>query len=200
MRTFLFTLLALAITGVSAFGADTPQPPADAQMQEAMKAWMQFATPGENHKVLADAVGKWKYTSKWWQTATAKPEESKGTSTFKWILGGRYLQQDVKGKAMGRPFEGMAITGYDNLKGKYQNLWLDNMGTGFTVGTGTFDPATKTLTDKGEYSDPTAPSKTRTYRSEWKWTDKNNHIFSMYTTDMDGKEYKQMEMAYQRAK
>lgn len=198
MRTILFTILALVALSAPVFAADAPKGEGDAKKQEMMKAWMKYSTPGEPHKVLAGMAGNWKYTSKWWESAKSKPEESKGTSTMKMILGGRFLQHDTKGMAMGVAFQGIGITGYDNLKEKYDTIWLDNMGTGIMRGTGSFDAATKTLKDKGEHSCPMSDDNTREYRSEWKITDKNNMTYSMYSDDEDGDEFKMMEMVFKR--
>ncbi len=173
----------------------------DAKAQEMMKQWQEYATPGSNHKILNDMTGKWKYTSKWWAAADAKPEESSGTSTMKMILGGRFLQHDIKGTSMGQPFTGMGITGYDNLKQTFDSVWLDSMGTGVMHGTGTFDTATKTLKDSGTFSSPSAPSKTEKYRSEWQIVDKNKMVYSMFGSAPEGgAEYKQMEMTFTRTK
>jgi hypothetical protein len=196
--TLIYSLMMLM--SVSAFAEDAA-PAADAKKQEMMKKWQAAATPGENHKMLAGMAGNWKYTSKWWDAADAKPAESTGTSKIKMIMGGRFLQHETKGKAMGMPFEGMGLTGYDNVKGKFDTIWLDNMGTGMMRGTGTFDSSTKTLKDSGEYSCPISDDKTREYRSEWKIVDKNNMTYTMWGPGLeDGKEFKQMEMIFTRAK
>ncbi len=118
------------------------------------------------------------------------------------ILGGRYLQHETKGKAMGMPFEGLGLTGYDNIQRKYVTIWLDNMGTGIMHGTGSFDDKTQVLSDRGEYSCPISANKKREYRSEWKIIDKNNMVYAMYGSGMvdDGPEFKNMEMTFRRAK
>lgn len=172
----------------------------DAKKEEMMKAWQEASTPGAPHKMLASMAGTWSYTSKMWETPDAKPEESKGTSTMKMILGGRYLQHDTKGKAMGMPFNGMGLTGYDNVKGEYNTFWIDNMGTAMMTGKGKFDDSTKTLTDTGEFSCPMTPSKTQSYRGEWKIVDKNNMVYTMYSSGMnpDGPQFKNMEMTFKR--
>ena len=45
-------------------------------------------------------------------------------------MGGRYLHGMFKGTAMGQPFEGASVSGYDNTKKKYFNVWVDSMSTG----------------------------------------------------------------------
>lgn len=198
MRTTLFTILLMALVSVPALADDAAK--AEAKKQEMMKAWMKYSTPSDQHKILAGMAGQWKYTSQFWESAKGKPEVSKGTSSMKMILGGRFLQQDISGKAMGMPFKGIGITGYDNLKEKFETFWVDNMGTGMMRGTGSFDAATKTLKDSGEHSCPMSDDKTREFRSDWKLVDKNNMTYTMYGSDEDDDEFKMMEMVFKRVK
>lgn len=191
-----FALLVLAMISTNVFAASetgTKKP-----MDPMMEAMMKAATPGEEHKTLAMLAGTWKYTSKWWKDAAAKPEESTGMSTNKMVMGGRYMQSEAKGKAMGMPFMGMGMTGFDNVTKKMETMWIDNMGTGMAKGTGTWDPSTKTMMETGSFSDPTAPNMTRNYRATMKIMDNKSYMYEMYTTGMDGKEYKMMEMMYKK--
>lgn len=210
MRNLVFSLALLTLLGSASFAETKPaagaKPPAetkapsaeDLKKQEMMKVWQEFATPGPQHKILASMVGKWKYTSKFWETSDAAPQESKGKSHMKLILGDRFLEHKIEGKVMGMKFEGLGITGYDNIKGKFETLWLDNMGTGIAHGIGNFDDKTQTLTDKGEMSCPMTKSKKREFRGEWKIIDKKNMIYSMFGPGKDGKDMKQMEMVFTR--
>lgn len=170
------------------------------EKQAAMQKWMEFSTPGASHKMLADLAGTWNYSSKWWETADAKPEESSGKSKFKTILNGRFLQQEFKGKSMGMPFEGLGITGYNNLTKKFESFWIDSMTTAMMHGQGDYDPEQKMISESGEHACPMTDSKTAKYRTEWKMIDKNNMVFTMYGHGMDGKspEFKSMEITYKR--
>ncbi len=172
----------------------------DPKMQETIKQYEAAATPGEAHKVLADIKGNWKTVSQMWQTAGGKPETSKGTSSFKTILGDRWLQQEFKGMAMGKSFQGVGMVGYDNVKQKYITNWYDSMSTALTQSEGDFDATTKTFKDKGNMSSPIAPSKTQAFRSEWQMVNKNKMVFSMFGSDpvAGGPEFKMMEIVYTR--
>lgn len=199
MKRMFFVLILCAFTMNFVFAADAPPTAVDPKKQEMMKKWQEYATPNENHKIFASMTGKWKYTSKWWEKADSKPEESKGTSTIKTIMGGRFLQHETKGKAMGQPFNGLGFTGYDNLKGKYDTIWFDSMGTGIMHGTGTYDASTKTIKDSGDYSCPMSDDKKREYRGEWKLIDKNTMSYTMFGPGHDDSdEFKQMEMTFKR--
>src|SRR5262245_57964290 len=87
--------------------------------QAAMMAAMEkYATPGENHAHLKALVGSWTATVKFWMAPGAPAQESTATSECKLIMGDRYLQEEVRGSFGGMPFQGMGLTGYDNLKKK----------------------------------------------------------------------------------
>ena len=103
-------LLMLVFVSAQSFAGDAP-PAQDPKMAEMMKAYEAAAKPGPEHKMLADMAGKYKTTNKFWHAPNTKPEEATGTSTMKMIMGGRWLQQEFKGKVMGKPFEGMGMVG-----------------------------------------------------------------------------------------
>lgn len=203
MKNYFLTFLIVSLTSALSFAVDPATPKMDTgmdpKMQEMMKKAQEMGKPGPEHKVLSDLAGDWTYKSKFWHEPNGKPEETTGTSKLKMIMGGRWLQQDIKGKAMGMPFEGMGLTGYDRVKKEYQTMFIDNMGTSAAVGKGTFDTAAKTLKETGSYSCPIT-EKERGYRAEWKILDKNNMAYSMYGTKMDGTgpEFKTMEITYKR--
>ena len=172
----------------------------DAQ-KEMMKKYMEYATPGAPHATLKSMVGNWRYHTKMWEAEGAPAQESDGTSKMTMIMGGRYLQQNAKGKAMGMDFEGMGLIGYDNVQKQFQTTWIDSMSTGMMHGAGAYDDATKTLNDQGTFTCPMSQNPARTFRTEWKMTDKDHSVFSMFSPDLaSGKEYKMMELAYTRTK
>ncbi len=168
---------------------------------QAPPEWMKYTQPGEAHKkTLENVVGSFTYTIKMWMDPKAKPEQETGTSENKWILGGRFVQQEVKGRAMGQDFEGIGMTGYDNFTGEFQSTWVDNMSTAIMLTKGANSPTTKTIKEEGTGSNPYKNEKNHWFRTELKIKDKNEHTYTMYTKDADGKEYKSMEMIYKRKK
>jgi hypothetical protein len=169
-----------------------------AKQAEMVKAWQEAATPGAEHQMLKGMVGKWKVTTKAWHSEGSKPEETTGTSTFKSILGGRFVQQDFKGKMMGQPYEGTGMMGYNNVTKKFESTWYDSMSTATMFLEGTMDSSSKVIAQAGEYVNPVNKEKEK-MRSEFKIIDKNNATFVMYMPDMmTGKEYKGMEQVYKR--
>ena len=114
-----------------------------------MEAWMKAATPGPHHARLQKSVGDWKTMVKVWHGA-GEPQVSEGKSTIKSILGGRYVEEHFEGMAMGQPFTGRGISGYDNVTKRYTSLWMDSMSTSILFFEGTYDESTNTLT---QYAD-----------------------------------------------
>ena len=112
------------------------------------------------------------------------------------ILGGRYLEQRFKGTFMNQPFEGVGYTGYDNQKGVYQSVWLDNTSTWMMVSEGNMDEASKTIVMKS--SAIGMDGKPTELRTELKIVDPATVVFSMFG-QMEGKEMKMMEITYKKA-
>jgi hypothetical protein len=187
-----------------------PVSAADAKPSEAemMKQMMEMTKLNENHKLLASLAGNWTYTVKFWMGPDPKapPTQSKGTAVRKAMMDGRYFVQDVSGKMqMPGPdgkmkdmtFTGKGIEGYDNVKKKFVNAWMDSMGTGVMMSEGTYDPATKTFTYTSEVE--MMPGMKTKVRELVKITDKDHHVFEWYE-DRGGNEVKTMEINYTRKK
>lgn len=97
--------------------------------EEQMAAWMEVASPGQEHEFLKKMEGSWKAKTKFWMDPSQPPQESEGTMTAKMILGGRFLQSSYEGKTPWGDFSGIAIDGFDRIRKKYQGIWMDSMGT-----------------------------------------------------------------------
>ncbi len=174
--------------------------------EEMMARMMELGTPGEQHKLLAEMAGDWTYSLKMWMDPSAPPQESKGTSTRKAIMDGRYFIAEHKGtfqmpgadgKMQEMNFTGMAIEGYDNAKKKFVSSWIDNMSTMIMNSEGTFDPSAKTFTYHAESE--MMPGKMTKIREVVKIVDKDHHTFEWYD-DSHGSEMKTMEISYTRKK
>ncbi len=200
-ETILNTMVILGIGFITPFTAYSADKSSMAMDQNAMMAQMQkYGMPGPNHQALMQAAGKWTHTIKSWMKPGDKPMESKGTSENTMVLGGRFLEQKAHGDMNGMPFEGLGYTGYDNVGGQYQSVWMDNMTTGMMTGSGSADPTTQVIKETGQFSCPITMDKAKWYRSEWKTIDVGTQVYTMYFKDDTGKEFKSMEITYKRAK
>lgn len=201
----IFAIFIVAGAGAAISLAQNDTEPAkqgvmDKMHQEMMAKWQQYATPGEGHKALEPLVGNWDYTVTWWETPESQPMKSTGSSEVKWIMGGRYLEQTATGTSMGQEFHGMGLMGYDNMKKEYTGVWIDNMGTGMMTSTGTYDPATKTFTEKGTFSCPQDEGGEKSFRGVTTMTSADTYKYEMFVTGKDGKEARMMEIVYTRKK
>lgn len=125
-------------------------------MMEMMKEWS--ATTDE-HKLLEHMAGEWDCTTSF-SMGGPEPIEGKGFSESHILLGGRFVSNHfTMPDFMGMEFEGMGAVGYDKTKGKYVNVWMDNMSTGFMTMEGTYDEDSDTMTWSGDatYPGPQGP-------------------------------------------
>jgi hypothetical protein len=157
-----------------------------------MKAWMDYATPGDMHKWIASTDGTWSGEVQSWMDPAAPPTISTATATSKTMMGGRYQQTNFKGTMMGQPFEGLNTLAYDNAKKEFVSTWIDNMGTGIMVMKGKMDESTKTINFEGTMTDP-ATGKDSKMRQVAAFPDANTQTMEMYC-EQDGKEMKTMAM------
>jgi hypothetical protein len=191
----LFSIcLALTTSPVIAKNKKSAKAPVDHKKMEEL--YTQIATPGEQHKQLASFVGSWTTQTKEWMEPGKTPVESTGTAEMKTLLDGRFLQQEFTGQMMGKPFNGINITGYDNLLKQYVTTWMSTMGTGIFMMEGTASADGNTITLKGKHAVPGGGF--MTHRSIWKIVDNNTQKFDMYGAYPGGKEWKMMEMTYTR--
>src|SRR5687768_5057491 len=143
------SVLAIAGTLIASFALaehKTTSEKMDPKTEEMMKKAEAAGTPGSAHKALDPLVGSWNVEVKCWMTPDAPPRLSKGTSKSSWVLNGRFVQEDFKGEMMGKPFNGMSLTGFDNQKQKYNTIWVDDMSTSMLLSEGTAENDAKTFT------------------------------------------------------
>jgi len=166
--------------------------------QEEMEAKMKkAATLTDEHAFLKQFVGQWDVVTKWWMAPNTEPNVSKGTAVDTMIMGGKFLREDFRGTMMGRPFEGLSLTGFDTILRQSNAVWLDSASTAIMVTSGSVDLPGKTLQLSGEASCPMSDDK-KPVRYTIKVLDQNHHIFEFYGPGMDGKEFRAMEIDYRR--
>ena len=166
--------------------------PGRAQMSQqdqakAMEAYMKAGAVTADHEALKYFAGRWKVEAKMWTAPGAPPTESVNANVGEMILGGRYVRLSYKGEMMGQPFEGLQISGYDNLAKAYTTLWIDNTSTSFYLLKGTYDAAKKTYTFTGRWADPVGGE--TPVRMAIKIVSPDEYVSETYMTLPDGKEF-----------
>jgi hypothetical protein len=81
------------------------------------------------HAALAGLSGEWHGSTKTWFEPDVLADESPMTGTIKPILDGRFLLHEYSGEISGKPFQGVAIYGFDLATNKFQSAWVDSFHT-----------------------------------------------------------------------
>ena len=193
-------ILGIGLIAIMVMPAAAQEAEGDMGLDSAMMAnWAKFATPGENHAHFQKMVGKWTASSTFWMGPDAPEMTSEGTAEFEVIFGGRYLVQHYQGEFMGDIFHGMGITAYDNFRQEYIDIWLDDMGTAIMLTRGKSNEAGTEFTYIGKMDDPLSDRKDIPTRTVARVVDSETHMLEMFTVDLEGKEFKSMEIIYKRA-
>jgi hypothetical protein len=193
----VLAMAALLISTAAAFAADAP-PQMTAEQKAMMDKMAKAATPGPQHAKLAKMAGEWTCAVKYQMDPSQPAQESQSTATITTLMDGRYIQEVDAGQMGGMPFNGIGVTGYDNVSGKYVFTWIDNMGTGIENGVGTSDASGKVITMIATMNDPVTGKPTKS-RMVTTLIDDNHHTFEMYGTPPGAKkEMKIMTIDYQR--
>jgi hypothetical protein len=195
--TLVVLIGALALIAGQPAVAQQPSKEDQAAMQAMMEAYAKYGALGAPHKGLAKRVGTWKVQARFWMAPGAPPEVSEGTTEATLILGSHYIMEKFEMSTPDGPFNGVSIIGYDNIKQRYQSIWIDSMSTGVTTAEGTGDKDARAIDYTGQEPDP-ASNAYKPYRSVEKQLDDNTRRLETFENGPDGKEFKVMELFYTR--
>ncbi|MBX3410923.1 MAG: DUF1579 domain-containing protein [Phycisphaeraceae bacterium] len=202
-RTTLITIAATAVGLSAGLGLSTlAEPPKEAPAMptaEDMAKYMEANSPGAPHQKLAFLVGEWDAQASFTMAPGMPPQVSKATSDCRWVLDGRFVHDVYKGMMGPMPFTGLGYTGYNNATEMYESVWMDSVGTGMMIMTGSYDDAASTLTLAGSLVDPMTREK-KAYRAVTVKTGNDSHTFKMYEPGPDGKEFVSLQIDYTRRK
>ena len=200
-------LAAIVLVTVVLHSADTNSPPSPSQPTKSSahppdaeaqaETFARYAMPGPEHKVLDRLAGTWDTRTRYWPAPEAEPVEAKGTSQRKWILGGRFLMEELDGGNLVLPFHGVALFGYDAFERKHTSAWVDTMNTSILTNLGTYDRTNEVVNFTGQYKDPWTGTK-KEERGLTRFLSKDKHVLEIHVTEADGKEFKMLEITYTR--
>jgi hypothetical protein len=155
-----------------------------------MPPWMQLT---KEHKDFEKMAGHWDAVVDFTPMGMGK---SNGSATTRVILDGRFVQQQFKGTAMGRPFEGLLHIGYDTVRKQYVSTWMDSGSPFLYVSRGTMKDGELTMTGKepNPRGEGLVDSTTVT-----KWINDDQYTLTFYTT-VDGQKVRTGVITYTRRK
>jgi Protein of unknown function (DUF1579) len=189
MRSYALVLL-LLVSGLAAA-------PAAGFFQEAtdQKRGMKPDLPGPVHKQLDELAGTWDVATLY--TMGDKQHAGKATCEAKWILEGRFLQQDYHTRLQGKPFHVLQLLGYDNPRKRTIEIMIDNLSTGLMHNEGSISDDGKVITNLGEGLDPLTkkPYKLRTVTTI---VDHDHFTLDWFRTTEGGNEEKVVSMSHTR--
>jgi hypothetical protein len=183
------------------FGTVQAQEQGKEQADAMMKKWKEISTPGDAHKKLDAFLGNWNVEIRAWMGGPAvPPQSSKGTSTYAWTVGGRYLRQDFRGEMAGMSMEGQGFTGYDNYEKKYVGVWMDNSSTAIYSLEGTMNPDGTLLTMYGKMDEWMTGEIGKMAKYVFRILGKDKIVFEIHDLSIGEPNTKVVEMTMTRAK
>ena len=175
---------AVAIAGAFLFGGAFAQ-------GMPMPEWMQ---PTKEHAAMKKYAGDWDLALTMWMMPGAPPQQMKATASSELILGGKFVQETVKGNFQGMPFEGRSTMGYDTVRKQWVMTWTDNVSPVMNIYYGTEKDGV--ITSHGEEPDMmTGKLKKTKITTSWQNDNQFTAVFADVTPEGDRKT---MQIVYTR--
>lgn len=108
---------------------------------ERTRRWLAYNMPGEAHARLAAFIGSWTITWSVWDRPGEAPDVSRGTATFEWLNGRRYVRGTYRGNVVGHRYDAQLTLGFDAFRAQYVAMWTTSMETAPMVYRGSARPA-----------------------------------------------------------
>ena len=218
-KSFTAGVLAASLTGLAIGGfvvnnsnsniQDPGQPGMDdpQAMQDAMADWQKLMQPGEMHEMLGRGIGEWDMAIKLWMAGPNGPSmDLTGTSTIKWVLDKRFIQEEsewtmampnAEGGMDEMVVKGLGLFGYDNYQNMFVGRWADNQTTHILDMRGSTVPGSNTITWYGQMDEPMLNVSGRMVKYISRYIDDDKYIFEIIDLHA-GDDYKIFEITYTR--
>ena len=145
---------------------------------------------------LESLVGLWDTVTTTWMTPGARALESDGSIEKSWVLGGRFLREDLAGVgADGEPLMGLGFMGFDPDRGVYQGVWMSSGTYGMITHEGRIDDAGRIVFEGIE---PAPGGGQRRFRATLTIESDQRHVLSQAFADDAGDYQPAFEIRYTR--
>jgi hypothetical protein len=153
--------------------------------------------PGAVHKQLDVLTGKWDVEVTY--ILNGKENRGKAQCESRWVLDGRFLQQEYRSQLLGKPFVVLQHLGYDNQKNKTIEIKMDSLSTGVLHNEGSISKDGKVISNEGESLDPRTHQKFK-LRTLTTIIDPDHYTLEWLRPGADGKDEKLVSMKHTRRK
>ena len=194
----LFTALSAAGEKKGAVPAGMAKAGEEALPKSVVDEMTRYTSPGPQHQELSAFAGKWTTRTRVWENPEARPVEFPGSAENRMILGGRFLEVESRSQMNGAESHGLGIYGYDAFKEKYSFYYIHDGETQALVGLGDRD-STGAITFSVAMDMPLAGEHAKPIRAVLRRVSASREVFEMFERYLDDREWKVLEIAYDRA-
>ncbi|HEY2953714.1 MAG TPA: DUF1579 family protein [Candidatus Eisenbacteria bacterium] len=159
-----------------------------------------YTAPGPHHRELEAFAGSWTTRMLVRDGPDARPLEFAGSAEYRMILGGRFLQLESRMLVNGVENHGLGLYGYDAFKEKYSCYYIHDGETQALVGLGDRDSTGTAITFEVAMDMPVTGERGKPIRAVLRRVSDHRHVFEMFEKYMDGREWKVLEITYDRAR
>jgi len=96
-------------------------------------------------------AGTWDVEMTFWLRPGGPPATTKGTSTIRTILNGRFIEEQIEGMLNGVPFTTLAWTGFNTSTRQYEATRIATTNTARIAEAGVYDEKTNRFELKADY-------------------------------------------------
>ncbi|MBX3387498.1 MAG: DUF1579 family protein [Phycisphaeraceae bacterium] len=124
-----------------------------------LRSMIDSAKPVREHKALEALVGTWSVESTFRPGPDYPPIVSTGTASVRTVIGGRFVESNVRLTFEHVESESLTLFGFDTRHRHYTLHAIDSFGTYAVNAAGPFDAETRTITFAGEVFEPSPDEK-----------------------------------------
>jgi hypothetical protein len=193
---FLVLLLCAALTGLAiAEESKTPETISAEEMDAMMAKAREITSTGTFHEWLERFEGTWESETRVMMPG-AKPD--KGTSTFSWLIDGRWMQMKGSGSMMGMPSESFMLLGYDTFKMSYVLTMVSSMDNAMLRAEGDIDPKTGALILYGTLDEYLTGEHDKMVKYVWRFKGDDAMTFEVHDLPIGESNTKVVEVTFKR--
>ncbi len=159
-----------------------------------------YTAPGPRHRELEAFAGSWNTRTRVRENPDAQPLEFPGSAEYRMILGGRFLQLESRLLVNGAENHGLGIYGYDAFKEKYSFYFIHDGETQALTGLGDRDSTGAAIIFDVAMDMPVTGERAKPIRAVLRRVSASRHVFEMFEKHVDGREWKVLEITYERAR